>query len=349
MDEKIISRDALPDNRPEAQRQKDFSTQEIASAGAPEEAFKNDRPRKFSIAEFNQWYVGSCVPHGFITQLVYEGVVTEEQAKGMFLRAYRKRFNYPSAGSNGVDMFSQIKSGQSTDFPTPEKFREAMATAMPYVLGEKLIKDFSYFLYQDKKTYKWLIDDIPADIAAGKAVSIFIYATEEEWEKEYVEVIEENYPLNGDSEVRHCVCLVPKGDFTKDGKRWLTVQDSAKFGKRGMRYVEFDSFLKSRLYFAAKVYATGNVPTPPPHTVDKPVNPCLLGDQSDHVRNLQAFLVKEGKLEAQYVTGYYGALTAKAVLWWQLEHWNSFTSTIPQLLEWSGQYWGQQSINIINK
>jgi hypothetical protein len=342
--EKITSQDALPDSRPQSQREKDYSTQEIASAGEKVEVFKNKQIKKFTIAEFNQWYVGSCVPHGFITQLVYEGVITEEQAKGMFLRAYRKRINYPGAGSNGVDMYNQIKSGQSTDFPTPEKFREAMATAMPYILGTKLIKDFTYFLYQDKKTYQWLADDIPADIAQGKAVSIFFFATDEEWSKEYVEVIDPDYKLTAESEIRHCVCLVPKGDFTKNGKRWLTVQDSAKFGKRGLRYVEFDSFLKSRLYFAAKVYANGTVPVPPVVITTRPTVPCKQGDRGSAVLELQAFLVKHGKLEAQYQTGYYGALTSKAVLWWQLEHWEKFTSNIPQLLELGGQNWGPQSI-----
>ncbi len=347
--DKIISQDALPDSRPVVQQEKDYSTQEIASTGVGVEVFKNKQIKKFSIAEFNQWYVGSCVPHGFITQLIYEGVITEEQAKGMFLRVYRKRFNYPGAGSNGVDMFNQIRSGQSTDFPTPEKFREAMANAMPYILGTKLIKDFNFFLYQDKKTYKWLVDDIPADIAAGKAVSIFFWATDEEWSKEYVEVIDANYPLNADSEVRHCVCLVPKGDFTKDGKRWLTVQDSAKFGKRGMRYVEFDLFLKSRLYFAAKVYAAGDIPVPPPVVAVDPILPCEQGDRGDAVLALQNFLIKESKLGSEFATGYYGAITAKAVLWWQLEHWNDFTSNIPTLLDWGGKYWGNQSIEVFKK
>lgn len=343
--EKIISRDALPDNRPQPQQDKDYSTQEIATASIP--TFKNKQIKKFTATEFNQWYVGSCVPHGFLTQLEYEGIATPDISR---LRAYRKRVNYPGAGSIGVDMYNQIKSGQSNDFPTPEKFREAMATAMPYVIGAKLIKDFSYFLYQDKKTYKWLVDDIPADIAAGKAVAIFFYATEEEWEKEYVELIDPNCPFPG-AEVQHCVCIVPYGDFTKNGKRYLTVQDSAKFGKRGMRHVEFDTFLKKRLYFAAKVYATGDVPVPPPVPVvpDKATVPCELNDKGDAVLALQAFLVKQGKLEAQYQTGFYGALTAKAVLWWQLEHWNEFTVNVPQLLEWGGKYWGQQSINIINK
>lgn len=342
-EEKIISRDALIDDRPQVLKDKDYSTEEVASAAAVK-TFDNKQIKKITIPEFNQWYVGSCVPHGIWTQLMYEGIVDEDFNPSQ-LRTYRKRYNYPGAGSIGTDIYDKIKEGQSNDFPTPAKFREADATAMPYVKGEKLIKDFTYYQYLDKKTYKLLLDQVPADVAQGKAVAIFIYATDEEWSKEYVEVIEPDYKLDVNSEVRHCVCIIPKGDFTRKGKRWLAVQDSAKFGGRGLRYIEYDQFFLNRCYFAAKVYAGADVPpVVVPPIVGKPLVPCEIGDKGDQVLFLQKFLIEQGKLEAQYATGYYGALTAKAVLWWQLENWSSFTSNIPQLLEWGGAYWGSQSI-----
>jgi hypothetical protein len=66
---------------------------------------------------------------------------------------------------------------------------------------------------------------------------------------------------------------------------------------------------------------------------------------------LQKYLIKEGKLKPEYQTGYYGAITAKAVLWWQLEHWDRYDqqkANIPILLEYAGKYWGQGSIDIVN-
>lgn len=345
--EKIVSRDALIDTRPEALKAKDYSADELASAGAPAEPFKNKKIKKISITEYNQWYVGSCVPHGFWTQLEYKGLVPKGK-KPSQLRSYRKRSNYPSGGSIGTDMYDKIRDGQSFDFPTPAKFREADATKMPLIKGDKVIKDFRYFQYIDKKTGKLQPEKVPADVAIGEPVAIFIWATDEEWSQEYVEIKTKNYPLNGDSEVRHCVCIIPKGDFTENGKQWLAVQDSAKFGGRGLRYLSYDFFLK-RSYFAAKIVPADEVvPTPEP-VVGDPTTPCELGDKGDAVTALQTFLVKQGKLEAQYVTGTYGALTAKAVLWWQLENWQKFTSNIPQLLEWAGNYWGKQSIDIIRK
>lgn len=345
-DEKIVSRDALPDNRPEALSKKDYTTSELAAATSTV-CFENERIKKLTATEYNQWYAGSCVPHAFYTQLEYEGIVSEDFEPSQ-LRAYRKRINYPGPGSIGPDMYDQIRGGQSNDFPTSPKFTEEMATAMKYVVGDKLIEDFKYFQYLDKATGRILHDDIAVDIAQGKAVSIFIYATDEEWSKEYVEIID--YDLNlDDAAVRHAVCLIPTGDFTTDenGKRWLAVHDSAKFGKRHLRYIEFDLFFKTRCYFAAKVYKTKDLETPPVNSEVKPLTVCSLNDKGQAVRDLQSFLVKEGKLKSSYITGFYGAITAKAVLWWQLEHWDKFNVDIPQLIEWGGEYWGNQSINII--
>jgi hypothetical protein len=344
--DQIIPNAALPDERPAVLRDRDLSASEIMIAAAVA-AFLNPKPTQVGATLFNQWYVGSCVPHGTWTMLEYEGLVPAGFNQSQ-LRSYRKRSNYPSAGSNGVDMLDLIRAGQSNDFPTPVGFTEAQATAMPRVEGTKQIKDFKYFQYIDKKTGELTLDLVPADVAIGKAVAIFIYATEEEWSQEYVQIQDPNL-LPGDAYVRHCVCIMPKGDFTENGKQWLAVQDSAAFGNRQLRYVSFD-FFKKRCYFAVKAYAADQIPQPAPvpPAIGKPTTPCQLGDRGSAVLALQTFLLEQKKLEAQYVTGYYGAITAKAVQWWQLEHWNRFTGGVPALLDLAGKYWGKESIAIIN-
>ena len=88
MDQKIISQDALPDTRPINLQEKDYSTQEVATASIP--TFKNKQITKLTATEFNQWYVGSCVPHGFLTQLEYEGIskptVSSNALTGRYVR-----------------------------------------------------------------------------------------------------------------------------------------------------------------------------------------------------------------------------------------------------------------------
>lgn len=337
---KIVMNAALPDDRPQEKREKDYRSVEIAAASIA--TFMNVKPAALFATVFDQWYVGSCVPHGFYTMLEYEGILppTFNQSQ---LRAYRKRSNYPVPGSIGVDMLDKIRAGQSGDFPTPPGFTEAKATTMDLILGDKVIKDFKYFQHLDAKG----VQDftlVPPDVAQGKAVAIFIFATEEEWSEESVEIKSPDL-ARANAAVTHCVCLVPNGDFTENGKQWLTVHDSAKFGGRHLRYITYD-FLLKRAYFSAKVYAAGSLPTVPnDHTNMKPNTPCQFNDTSDAVKDLQSFLASQGKLQPYLVTGFYGPLTAKAVLWWQLENWNKFFGGVPKLLDLGGKYWGEQSIS----
>jgi hypothetical protein len=93
------------------------------------------------------------------------------------------------------------------------------------------------------------------------------------------------------------------------------------------------------------VFAKGEVPTPPaPPMLGNPTVPCKLNDKGQDVLNLQSFLIKGKFLEPQYLTGFYGNLTAKAVLWWQLYNHKKFTPPIPDLLALKGESWGPQSI-----
>lgn len=324
---------ALPDTRPDKEREKDYVVDEILTGGPI--PFENKKVEKLTATIYPQEYTSSCVPHAFLTQLEYEGILTDPKAQ---LRAYRKRSNYPQEGSNGVDLYNQIRGGQSplTEAPVTKGMREMEANALPYVLGTKDLPEFNYFIFQDYAT-------IPGVVAGGRAVSIFIFATNKEWSKEYVEIEDENLDANK-AYVRHAVCLVPSGDFSEKGKEWLSVHDSAAFGKRHLRYISQD-FLLKRTYFAATVHKKESLP--PPVQSGKPTRVCAFGERGDAVKTLQTFLAKEGYLNAQHITGYYGALTAKAVLWYQLKHHEKFAANIPQLLDWGGKYWGTGSISTL--
>jgi hypothetical protein len=342
----IIPNGAGIDTRPLDKKLKDYSALEVAST--PVAPFKNKRPEKLTATVYNQWYVGSCVPHALLTQLEYEGILSKEGASQ--LRLYRKRVNYDGTGCIGTDIYDKIKTGLNpqSEFPTPAFFTEQAANEMGYVQGELgLIEDFSYFQYKDADG-RMALDKVPQDIAGGKPVAIFVYATKEEWEKEYVEIIDPTLNITN-AYVRHAVCLVPHGDFEKDGKRWLTVHDSAPFGGRHLRYIEADKFFIDRTFFAAKTYKKEEESNEVEEPRMLPTVACSFGEKSGAVVNLQTYLVNEGKLGKQYITGYYGVLTSKAVLWWQLEHWKDFTDTIPTLLEYKGYWWGKQSIAAILK
>lgn len=336
---------AILDNRPLEERLKDFSRDEILlpGAGVP---YTNERPLRLKATVYNQRATDSCVAHALLTQLEYEGLLKESASQ---LQLYRKRANYAGSGANGVDLYGKVKQGLTrySDSPTPTTATEAYANALRLLVGSDLTHPFKYFSYSDAYSpNKALYEYIPQDVHSGKAVVVFIHATNAEWRKEWVEPTDRVDLWT--APVRHAVVLVPKGDFTDSrGKRWLTVHDSAHFGGYSKRFIS-EEFLEKRAYWGAIVVAEGK--TEPVETKPVlPTTPVSLGQRSVAVSNLQSFLISKGFLEPQYQTGYYGALTARAVLWYQLYHHKKFTDTIPELLSLKGHWWGAQSINSLKK
>lgn len=321
-----------------------YKDDELAAATVEEVApFKNKKITKLTATVFNQWYTSSCVFHAFLTSLEYLGIITKKEVKSQLL-AYRKRINYPNEGSIAYDAWDVIRNGVSPykDGETKEKMTEAAANAMKVIAGLPVLKDlFNHFEITDYTR-------IPGYVAAGKPVPVFIYATEKEWAQEYVDIKTPSLKI-GDAYVRHAVVLVPKGDFTEKGVQRFAVHDSAAFGNRQLRYVSYDFILK-RSHYAGRLEKKGEVVPVEPPVVDRtPDVACELNDRGDAVLALQRFLFDQGKLQAQYVTGFYGALTAKAVLWYQLSVWEKFSSTIPELLDLKGEFWGAQSIASLTK
>jgi len=176
-----VSTGALPDTRPLSEKAKDYLAEEVIAGNANYIPFSNPKITELSKRVTNQFQVSSCVPHAFLTQLEYENVDTSLASR---LRLYRKRSGYPYEGSNGVDIYNKIRSGLSFDFPTPENATEAMANAMPYVEGRPFV-DFNYYQYI-KSDGTFDHDGIIRDVNNGKAVTIFLWASAQEYNAEYV-------------------------------------------------------------------------------------------------------------------------------------------------------------------
>lgn len=305
----IVSNGALPDTRPQVAKDKDYPAEYVTAGAAV--TFANPKPTVLGATLYSQEYVQDCVPHGFYTQLEYEGIVP---TSGMSqTRAYRKRSNYPNPGSDAVDLYTKIRNGQSanSDAPTTPNMTEAMANAMALVAGSQLIKDFNYYGFTDYSL-------VPQAVASGKAIAIFIFATEDEWSQEYVTVRTPNLDISK-AYVRHCVCIMPRGDFTENGQKWLAVQDSAAFGGRHLRYMSFDFFLK-RCYYASQVFEKGTVPPPPAfhYTFTKQLKYNGASNDAKEVHALQQALQYLKRADGStYMTpgnfGPYGPATKKAV------------------------------------
>jgi hypothetical protein len=336
---KINSSGALDDKRSEIEKQKDYLSIELSALSAI--PFQHSKIISLPMPIHDQKQSQSCVAHSILSQLQYENIIPENDVSR--LRLYRKRNNYSEAGMNGVDAYKKVLTGISNDLLTPPNATEAYANSLPLVIGNPPKNKFTYYQHKDENG-NILFDSIINDIANGKSVEIFIYSSYNEWSQEYV-TVKENVTLYT-APIRHAVCLIANGDFNENGKNWLTVHDSAKFGGTFLRYID-ENFLRNRCYFSAKVLKENEIISQPVDVICPPDKICEFGNRGNAVLNLQKFLASKKYLAASNCTGYYGSLTARAVLKFQLERWQSFSCGVLGLVDNSGKYWGIESIKVI--
>lgn len=319
-EEKIFQNGALPDQRSEAEQAKDFKFEEIVASVAPVNWTEKISTswRKFPI--FNQDGSGSCVAQTMakIMGVMYwlkNGVYVHFSATHI----YQRRSNKPAGGMAGVDAFEIAKKGATLEVLTPsqdmsdvqmdgikiEQYKEDVGQIFKlgnYILGP--IKDI--------ETVASIIQQ------TGKAVMVWYYFTYAEW-TDVPEVKESNLDLGGNRTVRHSVTAV---DFTLyKGKKCLIIEDSwgPNFGKGGQRIITED-FHKVRNWFVGHpMNFKFEEPVVPPVLIYKFTKTMKQGDQNNEVKELQLFLQKLGMFPANSATtGYFGAVTKKAVVAFQL-------------------------------
>ena len=342
-DELIPLDSALFDTRSPKEQKKDYLIDELA--GVPNLVpFRHKKLSTLSATVYSQEFTSSCVPHAILTQLEYEKVMKPKPHGYSQLMLYRKRINYSGPGSIVADIYKGLLDGAMPHSSSPVKtgHTEKEANQLPFLIGEPLNKTFTYYRIND-------YNKVPDEVSHGKAVVLLIYATKNEWRKEYVTPTD-SIPNPWAAEVRHAVCLVPDGDFKENGIEWLTVHDSAKFGGRHLRYISKD-FLLKRSFYASIVYRDDKLPAPEPPVTNLPTEPCRIGDRGRAVKNLQGYLIQQGYLASIYQTGYFGNLTAKALLEWQLkynQHFN-YLNPVRDLMALKGHYFGEQSIELVKE
>jgi hypothetical protein len=189
------------------------------------------------------------------------------------------------------------------------------------------------FEYVQIKPYD--ADAVVDAVTNGHAVIISFYCTLNEWDKE-MEVEDVTSPAV--APVRHFVAALPNSYHTHEGKSWISVIDSSPHGGHHLRHVTVD-FLKNRMFLGGGFYYPSKTGKKPIKYI--PGNSVKFGEKSVDVMNLQEYLVRNGLMTSNNVTGYYGNITARAVLEWQLK--NLENSVAMRQLQ--GHYWGPRSIN----
>lgn len=249
---------------------------------------------------------------------------------------YRGRSNYSDGGMYLQDvlrMEQKAKSVPYSEYPNEKYFYEQQANTIPDIVkfDDQRDKDYGYVQINP-------FDARPVfeAVSNGHAPTISFFATINEWNYDELR-LRDNISL-WYAPVRHFIKALPNSVYEKDGDLWFTALESSPQGGHIRREVSMH-FLTNRMYIGAGyVYKKEIVPPAPAVTI--PDQKCNYGQRSQAVLLLQKYMFEKGRMAKQHQTGYYGPITAAAVLKWQLE----FLPTYPGIVGLQGKWWGPASI-----
>ncbi len=296
------------DFRFESERQKDWLHEEIASGPIFSVWGKKEDAKKYPLE--NQFATESCVAHAGTLAM---GIDNELEGGG-FVRLskvlpYRLRVNYPSGGMILSDMGKLARDYGSCPFdelPTPSE---------EYQINQKTISQANKDHAAPYKAKNFVqiqncndIDVLNSVASQGKGVVLLIYATRNEWAREYP-TTSDNISLPN-APIRHGVCILPHSGFIENGVKYVCIQDSVAEWGRQYRYLSED-FINKRSYGAMYFINLQNqiIDTKPKHIFTTRMR---YGDNNQEVEWLQKCLTYEG-LFIGNPTGYFGGITLKAV------------------------------------
>lgn len=361
--EKTFNIGVIDDKRSDIEKLADYKQSELVSSYvAPKWQAKTlDQCRNFPI--FNQDGSGSCVAQTMAKMLgINYFIENGDYVHFSATHIYQRRSNRPSAGMGGIDVFEIAKKGTTLEelVPSQDMSDSAMdATEIPLYkkqVGE-IFKIGSYLFLNNGD-----IDQIASTIeATKKGVMIWIFADFNEWTD--IPAILNPSLTKETAPIRHSITVVDY--MLHNGKKALVVEDSwgVGYGKGGRRIITED-FFKARNYFSGYIM-NFNFSGIPVDVSEKPYyfnmvmqfvedpyfaeseQVVLHNSQKAEVIQLQKRLQQEGYFPNNVeCTGYYGAVTAKAVLKWQIAN---NVDTITDLTKLKGWYFGKKSLAVINK
>lgn len=309
---------ACVDTRTEKQKEKDYTIKEtVASVATVDWKEKSESEwRKFPA--INQGSSGSCVMNT-IKKLAGIQLYLKEKTYVDFSAAfYQLRSNKPSSGMIGVEAFEiWRKNGLPLEQLVPsEKMSDAEIDAIKIEQYKKDIAEV-FKINNHVGIPNGDFETVASTIQqTGKGVMCWFYFTREEWAKLIPKVINQNLTISDG--LRHSVTAVDF--FLVGGKKYIRVEDSAHFN--GLtEHIISEEFFKARNWFNRYSmnfkFEEGDENTKISKKLDKDL---YFGMQDQDVVILQD-LLKELGYYAKNIdsTGYYGAITLKAVKDFQLD------------------------------
>ena len=317
---------ALIDTRPPSEQEKDFLIDEIVVSAAPVEWIEKPESkwRKFPI--FDQNGSGSCVAQSMAKLLgIMYFLKYSDYVHFSATHIYQRRSNKPDGGMSGDEAFQIAQKGATLEALTAsQKLTDSQMDSVKVdsckVQVGEIFKIGNYVSLPNGD-----IDMIASTIQkTGKAVMVWFYFKSDEWKKTVPQIKYPALQLNGTGTLRHSVVAV---DFTiYQGKKALIIEDSwgVDTGMAGRRIITED-FFKKRNWFAKYPigfkFDEGQTIQKPKYTFTKVLNFTPEYTYEADVVALQNILKYEGLFPTNTdSTGYYGAITANAVLEFQKKH-----------------------------
>ncbi len=324
----VIQPGLVEDTRSPIDKAKDYSHEEVAPQAVPLKWNRGiESAPVYSVR--NQNGSGSCVSQSIAKALeTLTGVVQSAHP------IYRRRRNFPNIGmwlQDGGDIIRHQGTTTEVLDPSQNKTETQMnadiTVETPLTLPMYILANF-----RD-------IDAIATAIELYKHCTITINGNLEEYAYSEKPVVIPNSKLN----VAHAICATYY--FTdQNGVKCLLIDESWGVAYVTRRIITED-YLRARgtgaMYF---IYPTP-APTPvKPHFTFH--TPLLYGNSNTDVKNLQDALKYFGFFPNITSTGYYGNITAKAVMGWQIAN-NVDTLAVLQSL--GGKRFGDKSITKMNQ
>lgn len=338
----------LLDNRPVAEKEKDYLHEELALSALPIEYTTRAKAKK-EIGKYfaeNQFGTSSCAAHAGALCLgileVREGK-TYKRLSPAFI--YRKRKNYPSEGMYVEDNGEICRKFGSCPYelcPTPKTEKDINATFITGVMEDyaKPFRGGNYFALGTN------IDDY-ANVANNLElpIKLFVWGSVAEWSMETPAVLDPKLTLEK-APVRHLVTILPNTAHIYKKKKYVIIQDSSHFGKKTHRYVSEDWF-KARV-----VIGQYHLTLPNPEKETTPfkyvfTKDLKVGDTGMEVNAMQEFLKSQGFFPNMPTTQFFGGISRKAVEDFQMAHANKILAFFG-LTKPTG-YWGQKTREVANK
>lgn len=313
----IIQTGGLLDNRTDEEKAKDFAFEEIASGFTPF-VWEEREPKQKYFYPFNQMSSLSCVAG-------YAGIRLQKLDGNIISRKdiYRRRSNYPMGGMSMPDIMKITRQGGCLEETLPSQNQGETKMNENYVVTPQILQE------RDKnrggasfviKNFRDM-DTVAQAFNGGIELCAFWYFDIEgrEWWNEQPKTMF-SFTNEFDNVARHQATIVDM--LLRKGVKTIIVQDTAGVGTgfgedNNLRYITPDMLAKRAYSMAFILDDDSELLTPEPIAVRPKfaqLKGMKVGDKGENVKQLQAVLIYEKKLNIKTPTGVYGGLTRQAVI-----------------------------------